>query len=392
MSRILRRPMFRGGPVSSYGTGIASGLADGGRGGFDNGGFLPAWAKNLDTRGYQIGSDLLNKQPTSLEELQNSHLRTKSLVNQFGNQDPTKVEEMTIEDKIESYTPDGDVNEKITEILEKESTYIDSDGVERSTITGKEIITPTDTTPQDGFLPTPGPQKGVEEVKKVEEVNPNDPNDPANQPERYEINADDVRAQAALFDELLNEGYEKDKKSAQIQDLSDIGLSLYEKTIGEGKGIKQASGEVAGDISRKPSRTEKVQEGKKKTKQTAAVMAINKAIAEGKSDREIEKMITSWNIKGEIDLKTKLKLSRILKSDLSQNIIDAGKAGSIGVQKLIDGIKNTTDLKGKSIEQFNSGKGEKVEYKKGDENKVFIDIQTEEIFTFDEEGKPKPLY
>ena len=31
MSRILRRPMFRGGPVSSYGTGIASGLADDGR-------------------------------------------------------------------------------------------------------------------------------------------------------------------------------------------------------------------------------------------------------------------------------------------------------------------------------------------------------------------------
>jgi len=30
MSKILRRPMFRGGPVSSYGNGIASGLADGG--------------------------------------------------------------------------------------------------------------------------------------------------------------------------------------------------------------------------------------------------------------------------------------------------------------------------------------------------------------------------
>ena len=39
MSRILRRPMFRGGPVNSYNTGIASGLsepgyADGGRVGF----------------------------------------------------------------------------------------------------------------------------------------------------------------------------------------------------------------------------------------------------------------------------------------------------------------------------------------------------------------------
>jgi hypothetical protein len=37
MSRILRRPMFRGGRVNSYGTGIASGLADGGRVGYANG-------------------------------------------------------------------------------------------------------------------------------------------------------------------------------------------------------------------------------------------------------------------------------------------------------------------------------------------------------------------
>jgi transcriptional regulator len=40
MSKILRRPMFRGGPVSSYGTGIASGLGynTGGRVGYSNGG------------------------------------------------------------------------------------------------------------------------------------------------------------------------------------------------------------------------------------------------------------------------------------------------------------------------------------------------------------------
>ena len=38
MSKILRRPLFRGGPVSSYGTGIASGLADGGRVGYNIGG------------------------------------------------------------------------------------------------------------------------------------------------------------------------------------------------------------------------------------------------------------------------------------------------------------------------------------------------------------------
>ena len=38
MSRILRRPMFRGGRVPSYGTGIASGLADGGRVNYAGGG------------------------------------------------------------------------------------------------------------------------------------------------------------------------------------------------------------------------------------------------------------------------------------------------------------------------------------------------------------------
>ena len=40
MSRILRRPMFRGGRVNSYGTGIASGLADGGRVGYKDAGIV----------------------------------------------------------------------------------------------------------------------------------------------------------------------------------------------------------------------------------------------------------------------------------------------------------------------------------------------------------------
>ena len=55
MSRILRRPMFRGGRVSSYGTGIASGLADGGRVGFRTGGsYLSANQEMV------LGSDLMN--------------------------------------------------------------------------------------------------------------------------------------------------------------------------------------------------------------------------------------------------------------------------------------------------------------------------------------------
>ena len=40
MSRILRRPRFRGGPVDSRGSGITSGLMDGGRVGFNKGNFV----------------------------------------------------------------------------------------------------------------------------------------------------------------------------------------------------------------------------------------------------------------------------------------------------------------------------------------------------------------
>ena len=53
MSRILRRPMFRGGPVDSRGTGITSGLGyeNGGRVGYDNGGAITQSARQKFRRG-----------------------------------------------------------------------------------------------------------------------------------------------------------------------------------------------------------------------------------------------------------------------------------------------------------------------------------------------------
>jgi len=49
MSRILRRPMFRGGPVSSYGTGIATGLGynDGGRVGYSEAGPVKSYEQTI---------------------------------------------------------------------------------------------------------------------------------------------------------------------------------------------------------------------------------------------------------------------------------------------------------------------------------------------------------
>jgi len=46
-------------------------------------------------------------------------------------------------------------------------------------------------------------------------------------------------------------------KKARIEDLSDIGLDIFRRTVGEGKDIKQALGESAGRVIDRPSRSEK---------------------------------------------------------------------------------------------------------------------------------------
>ena len=58
MSKILRRPMFRGGPVSSYGTGIASGLADGGRVGYNVGGPIYSAGYSAVPKSTMTGADI----------------------------------------------------------------------------------------------------------------------------------------------------------------------------------------------------------------------------------------------------------------------------------------------------------------------------------------------
>ena len=62
MSRILRRPMFRGGRVDSRGTGITSGLADGGRDGMFEGGISTSMMEELTGGSNKVrsGSQIAN--------------------------------------------------------------------------------------------------------------------------------------------------------------------------------------------------------------------------------------------------------------------------------------------------------------------------------------------
>ena len=74
MSKILRRPMFRGGgKVSSYGNGITTGLANGGRVGFYRGGGTSTYAQNynLIDWGKSQGQNLQNTGQKILENAKN---------------------------------------------------------------------------------------------------------------------------------------------------------------------------------------------------------------------------------------------------------------------------------------------------------------------------------
>ena len=102
MSRILRRPMFRGGPVSSYGTGIATGLGyeDGGRVGYAKAGKVKSFDETLkDERRKQ---EILSKGFKTKEDFE------KEYENKIEQYNPTMLL------GIDEFTP-GTFGEKATE-------------------------------------------------------------------------------------------------------------------------------------------------------------------------------------------------------------------------------------------------------------------------------------
>ena len=361
MSRILRRPMFRGGPVSSYGTGIASGLANGGRVHLDSGGWLPKAGPLPMKLGAELGQfNKVNRVAPFGKIIEEKEEETTEMFPTLtGMSFPKDAEKMV---EMEMGEPSINTWDEYIPVPERTIRGVTTGGgvklnpnykpptrtVER-TIRGVPVTSEVRLSDAEiseraeaeeraqGYLPDsgPAPMKGVTKINNTPvDVNPNtgnhdDPNDPANQPESTTINADDIRAQAALFDELLNEGYEKDKRSAQISDASDYALKFFESTVGQGKGMKEAAGDVAGFALSKPSKTETVKAGQKKTKQTATVMAINEALAQGKSDRELKKILGLADYKGDITLKNAVALAtyKDSKNDFYDNYKENLKSG-----------------------------------------------------------------
>ena len=350
MSRILRRPMFRGGmAIDSRGTGITSGLYDGGSVGYFNGG-----------QTYSI-QDILGMAQKPLTGRQIvDFAKTKNLTMTPNIGDQFKVNPTTM------FFPSGDTE---VELTSGEDTFtVPFKDVEK--FTGEKIKG------EKNYLGMDDPQGSQDEIvdlttEQVTEKLKTKPenNLTGNKTIEPEVSAEDaIRENAELFKELLGEASKEDIKKARIADASDYGLKLFEETIGKGKGLKEAAGAVAGFATGRASRVDKAKEAAKKTDQTAVALAINDYIAGKRSKEDIAKMLTGLKLKAEF-----------AKGSLGEAFADFKKQqGTLSAKDMELIIKGRTGAKTEIIPK---GSGEYKPNPDGsDEGKFYIEEETKDVY------------
>ena len=295
MSKILRRPMFRGGKVDSRGTGITSGLMDtpkyatGGRVGYQSGDlvlggdlytredyskFMKNYANNLNKNTALYKSIFTTNEDGEVVIDDDSKF---SYENMFGQATGKSENPQSIYTNLDSKI--GDKNKLMrlpgTENLAK---AIKSD-VTADLKESKQF----EVEPARGGGADLGLSTRPEEKKKTT-------NDDT-QEQSTEIDAKTLmRENAELFKELLGEGNEKKLKDARIQDVSNYLLKFFEGSQREGATVGSSGAEVAAFATSRPSKTERVKEGIEKGDQTAIALAINDYIAGKRSKEQIDLM------------------------------------------------------------------------------------------------------
>jgi len=296
MSRILRRPMFRGGPVDSYGTGIASGLADGGRVRLFNGGDL------------KTGSQIQN---AAEDKWKNYYMMDSGVAETFPGES----------DIYKSGVVDQELLPGTGETGTNWLKWLADQGPEGAQDLYDTILEEQDQTNKkkeeaairaEGFLPAPGPEKGVRPIKKVEGLSDTSILN-------TNITADDAELSLEEIKEALG------AKKAKVQDWSDAALNFFAQTQKEGATLGSALGATAEKVASKPSRTEVINE-------KAATFMLKDKYQTKRDKAKVELM------KSQIDY----KLSEGRKISLSEGILASTKGGQTTDKKLAIGIQSST--------------------------------------------------
>jgi len=325
MSRILRRPMFRGGPVSSYGTGIASGLGykKGGRVGYNVAGLVsPDMASemaNINTGGQRTGASFLKRavnklkgipyvgrllpkystmaaagtasfpylaaaapvaavgglmymnRPKTVEALQ--YMKQMNETGVFDETDPDGFQQYSeVFDELNDVTKYTPLKESKVGLFSGQKEI--AEDIEDRDMDEFEAMTKGDLT----ATVRPG-ETAVEAVFREGEEKARTRDAIENPPEPT---IEDVKSQLEKDKELFKELLGADK--ARGRDIGDMLASASASFLGTGQ-VKEGFAEFMANQARSgPSRTEKLN-------QTAAGLAINDYIAGRKSKRDLETIL-----------------------------------------------------------------------------------------------------
>jgi len=268
MSRILRRPMFRGGPVDSYGTGIASGLAEGGRVGYNRGAFVvqPPGAQGKSIFSIQdilsqAGAPMTGKQILEYAQNKQMNLGRDFKINPYTQYQPESIEQTTSEGDTYEKSWSDIINEKgswedVPKYEDPNEVYVGSEDKQGSI---GDIIDG-----QRTFSSNFGTNEEIE--KKLESKIEKEPKgeviiSTSSDTDASTVSETDLDSMISRYENLLG------MKKARVQDASDWALKFFANTQKEGATVGSAAGETADWISSKPSRTEKI-------KQAAAMLGI----------------------------------------------------------------------------------------------------------------------
>ena len=401
MSKILRRPMFRGGPVDSRGTGITSGLMDtpkyatGGRVGYNQGNLVLGgdlytkddYTKFITNYVDQIKSPALYQSIFTKDDSGNVVVREDSnfsYENLFGQATGKSENPQSVYTNLDSKIGEGKQQDTIfppppgTEALAK---AIKSDVTADLKASKQFEVEPARGGGADLGMSTRPP----EEKKKTTNNN--------NNPEPTEIDAKTLmRENAELFKELLGEGNEKKLRDARIQDASDYLLKFFEGSQKEGATVGSSGAEVAAFATSRPSKTERVKEQIEKGDQTAVALAINDFIAGKRSKEQIDAIIAKSDLaltNKKLALDYAEKLSKGVNA-LPGYIADSKEIGY--VNRVIDGLRKS-GLSTLPIEKVTSTEmSEQFKFDpETDTGKIFIETDTKLTYTFDGDGTKRIL-
>jgi len=354
MSRILRRPMFRGGRVDSRGTGITSGLGyeKGGRVGYEpggsvmsrgglggprkpstpTGGSIMSRIRNLPYLGKMIpaaGGTIARYSPYGLAALGGELIGNTANLFARGTSTPEGYSRLKEMGSIPFMFDETNIDVGDT------FKYIDE---------GNQIGE------KYGIFPRGGPEQRLKDLglegkydpktgEKIEEIieeqitNNNNKDNYNNQfrktdntEESTEISKADIEKNKELFAELLG------GKKAKGEDISNMLMSFAGKALKPEATVKGAFGEFFEEEAKRPS-------SKTKVDQAAAQLAINDYIA-GKRSKEATKNLLA-------QLKVKAKLGT---ADLYENITKIAGTGTVPSASVLESaLKVTEDTRGKPI-------------------------------------------